>query len=148
MERFLAIAVCLIAAFSCTRPSSYEPFVLRENAEYGDTYNFDLDLSDSLAAYSLSFYTRFQRKAYHPFGSDSLRLDMRWVSPSDSIIAVEDVLYVMSATIDSTYTNKDCVWEYMPSLHLAESGRWRLKVQVKDQPEYMRGLGIILKRED
>ena len=41
----------LLASLSCTRPSSDEMYVSRERAEYGDTYPFELDFSDSLLQY-------------------------------------------------------------------------------------------------
>ena len=75
-----------MAMVSCARPSSYEPFVVREKAEYGDTYIFNLDLSDSAVSYGLDFYTRLERPAFGTFPADSISLDLRWISPSDSLI--------------------------------------------------------------
>ena len=61
-----------MAMVSCARPSSYEPFVVREKAEYGDTYIFNLDLSDSTVSYGLDFYTRLERPAFGTFPADSI----------------------------------------------------------------------------
>ena len=65
-----------MAMVSCARPSSYEPFVVREKAEYGDTYIFNLDLSDSAVSYGLDFYTRLERPAFGTFPADSISLEI------------------------------------------------------------------------
>ena len=51
MSKGFLTLVLMMAMVSCARPSSYEPFVVREKAEYGDTYIFNLDLSDSTVSY-------------------------------------------------------------------------------------------------
>jgi hypothetical protein len=58
MRRAAIIFLVLVAAFGCTCPPSIEPFIIREKAEYGDTYSFNLDLVDSTVECSLAFYTR------------------------------------------------------------------------------------------
>ena len=63
-----------LAVVSCVRPSSREFFVLRENAEYGDTYSFFLDLSDSSATYGIDFFTRLERESFKSFPGDDIIL--------------------------------------------------------------------------
>ena len=89
--RLLIIILASVLA-SCSRPSSYEPFVMKEKAEYGDTYPFVLDLSDSTVSYSLAFYTRLERAAFGKFSNEDIILDLRWFSPSDSIFADTTVI--------------------------------------------------------
>ena len=86
MRRPVLIFLLAAAALSCSRPSSQEPFVTREKAEYGDTYNFTLPMDDSTRSYSLAFYTRLERKPLVPFSTDSVILEVRFVSPSDSVV--------------------------------------------------------------
>ena len=85
MSKGFLTLVLMMAMVSCAS-SSYEPFVVREKAEYGDTYIFNLDLSDSTVSYRLDFYTRLERPAFGTFPADSISLDLRWISPSDSLI--------------------------------------------------------------
>lgn len=146
MRRCLIIFICLTAVVSCSRPLSYEPFVLREKAEYGDTYSYDLNLSDSTASYSLSFYTRIERRAFNPFETDSLGLDLRWISPSGSVYSETAVLSALAPS-DSSYFDKDCIWNFRNRLIVPEYGNWRLRVQVLNNPEELRGLGIIFKEK-
>ena len=75
MRSLFLLIILMLSVFSCARPSSYEPFVVREKAEYGDTYNFELDLSDSTSRHGLSFYTRLER---HAFGFSRLTAS-RWI---------------------------------------------------------------------
>ena len=83
MNKYVLIALFAAVAFSCSRPPSDEPFVRRENAEYGDTYTFLLDMADSTITYGLDFYTRLERKSFGTFPEDSLVLALRWIAPSE-----------------------------------------------------------------
>lgn len=147
MRNLLMTVALMVVAASCSRPSSYEPFIVRENAEYGDTYNFNLDLSDSTASYSLSFYTRLERSAFGVFPSDSISLDLRWISPSDSVILSDTTFISVAAAVDSSYYSKDYVADYKVILDLPENGGWRLKAKVLNDSEAVRGIGIIFKRK-
>ena len=144
---FLTLAL-LLAVASCSRPSSYEPFVVREKAEYGDTYIFNLDLSDSTVAYSLDFYTRLERPAFGTFPSDSISLDLRWISPSDSVIVSDTTSIHVACPVDSSYYTKDFVTVYKEALNLPEHGIWRLKARVLNDSESIRGLGVIFTRKE
>lgn len=144
---FPALVLLMAVASSCSRPSSYEPFIVRENAEYGDTYNFNLDVSDSTVSYALSFYTRLERQAFAAFPSDSVSLDLRWISPSDSVILSDTTFIRVSQAVDSSYYSKDYVVGYTDALNLPERGVWRLKAKVLNDSEEIRGIGIIFTRK-
>ncbi|MBQ8062146.1 MAG: hypothetical protein IJ205_09465 [Bacteroidales bacterium] len=142
--RLLIIIIAAVLA-SCSRPSSYEPFVMKEKAEYGDTYPFVLDLSDTTVSYSLDFYTRLERPAFGEFPDENLVLDLRWFSPSDSIFA--DTTFIkVGHPLDSAYYSRDFITTYRDPLSLPESGEWRLKVKVVNDAQSLRGLGLVLKR--
>lgn len=143
---FLAL-VLLMAVASCSRPSSYEPFIVREDAEYGDTYNFNLDLSDSTVNYALSFYTRLERPAFGDFPLDSVSLDLRWISPSDSVILSDTTFIKVGQAVDSSYYSKDYILDYKDVLNLPEKGVWRLKAKVLNDSEAIRGIGVIFTRK-
>ncbi len=146
-DLLLALALSL-AVGSCSRPVSYEPFVIKEKAEYGDTYIFNLDLSDSTVAYGLEFYTRLERAAFGEFLSDSISLDLRWISPSDSVMISDTTFIRVECPVDSSYYNKDFVSLYKERLSLPEHGLWRLKARVLNGSESLRGLGVIFTRKE
>ncbi len=146
-DGILALILTLVVA-SCSRPGSYEPFVAREKAEYGDTYIFSLDLSDSTVSYGLDFYTRLERPAFGKFPLDSISLDLRWISPSDSIILSDTTFISVTHPVDSSYFSRDFFVSYNGVLNLPEHGTWRLKAKVLNDSEAIRGLGIILTRKE
>lgn len=148
MRNLLLALVLSLAVASCSRPSSYEPFVVREKAEYGDTYIFNLDLSDSTVSYGLGFYTRLERPAFGEFPADSISLDLRWISPSDSVILSDTTFIRVDAPVDSSYYSRDFVSGYKAALNLPEHGRWRLKAKVLNDSEAIRGLGVIFTRKE
>jgi len=147
MRRAALILIVIAAAFSCTQPPSREMFISREKAEYGDTYAFDLDLSDTTVTFDVTLVTMFERKPFIPFGPDSLAVAMKWVSPSDSVYS--DTTYVeMRMAADSTYFIKEVLTPLTVGPGRPENGTWRLMAKVKDAPEAVRGLGIICSRND
>lgn len=146
MRRPVLIFLLAVAALSCSRPSSQEPFVTREKAEYGDTYNFTLPMDDSTRSYSLAFYTRLERKPLVPFSTDSVILEVRFVSPSDSVVQ-DKVVMRFGHPSDSSYYSRDFVFRYKDRLEVGEYGDWRLKVRVPGNPEELRGMGIIFRRK-
>ena len=148
MRSLFPALVLSLAVASCSRPVSYEPFVIREDAEYGDTYIFNLDLSDSTVAYGLDFYTRLERRAFGAFPSDSVSLDLRWISPSDSVIISDTTFIRVGRSVDSSYFNKDYLSVYKEKLDLPEHGLWRLKARVLNDSESIRGLGVIFTRKE
>lgn len=127
----------------CTRPSSVEPFIIRENSEYGDTYSFDLDLSDSTRSCSLALYTRIERKPFGRYPADSLDLGIRWISPSDSSF-LDHLVLSLAEPVDSSYATRDYIFSYKDLVEVSEYGRWRLRIQVRNNPEILRGLGMII----
>jgi len=147
MRGRLLIVVLAAVTLGCSRPVSREFFVFREKAEYGDTYSFSLDLSDTTATYSMDFFTSLERKAFDDFPVDDITLDLRWFSPSDSILA--DTVYVrLSEAVGEAYYTRDFITPYEAGLDSLEPGEWRLKAKVVNNPGDLRGLGIILRRSD
>ena len=139
------MVLVMVLPSGCNRPSSIEPFIIRERSEYGDTYSFPLDMADSTVEYSLSLYTRIERKAFEDYPADSLNLGIRWISPSDSSY-LDNVVFSLSEPIDSSYFTKDFLFEYKDPVKVSEHGDWRVRIQVRNNPECVRGLGIIFKR--
>ena len=143
--RFLAFVLAVVAV-GCSQPRSREFFQMRENAEYGDTYSFSLDLCDSTVTYSMDFFTKLERAAFERFSSEDIILDLRWFSPSDSIIT-DTVRVLSSLPAGGDYYTRDLITPYEGVRGLTP-GEWRLKAKVVNSPEAVRGVGIILRRED
>lgn len=143
----LVTFVLAASLLGCSRPVSYEPFIPREKSEYGDTYSFKLDLADSLISYSLSLYTRVERAPFKPYPADRLDLGLRWISPSDSSF-LENVVFCLDSPVDSAYSTKDFIFPYKDSFTPDAPGEWKLRIQVRNNPESLCGLGIILERKE
>lgn len=141
--RVFLFVLALLAA-SCARPSSREFFVLRENAEYGDTYSFYLDLSDSSATYGMDFFTRLERNGFKALPMEDILLDLRWFSPSDSIFTDTASVRIGDYSEES-YFKRDIVTGYSGRLDIPEVGQWRLKARILNDSEAIRGLGVVLK---
>lgn len=104
----LALVLCFIA--SCARPASVETFV---KADGSGVYDFEINMTDSLHVYDLSFYTRldggrapsgFPMKVYltSPSGQtyvENVYFDCSkgWISPyRTGLVPVEHGLWTMS----------------------------------------------------
>ena len=149
MQPAAVVHACLMlltaATLSCTRPPSDERFVSREKAEYGDTYPFTLDFSDTTYACDLSFFTRLERAPFEAFPRDTLVLCLRWIAPSATV--TQDTTFLdLGAYVDSSYFARDYLTLFQRGFIPAEQGVWRLKVKVLSQPEHLSGLGVICHR--
>lgn len=144
MRQLLPGIVLLLFVAGCSRPSSREYFMLREDAEYGDSYSFILDMSDSSASYGLDFFTRLEKRSFGEFPEEDIMLDIRWFSPLDSILT--DTLFLSLAhPSGSAYYTKDFIFPYKDPLELPGAGEWRLKARIVNDSQTIRGLGVIFR---
>ncbi|MCQ2154162.1 MAG: hypothetical protein MJY44_06345 [Bacteroidales bacterium] len=132
----MALSAALFAAAfpSCSKPSAFECFVRSSEVPDGGRYCFDLDLSDSLVAWSVDFYSRmdtplFLRKSF------PVRMDVLWISPTGEEYA-ESVYADFSGTGGSRLP-------YRRGVIPPERGLWRLEVEVSPRYGEMNGLGIV-----
>lgn len=147
MRKLVLAAVLSATVFSCAEPVSREQFVLKEDAQSRSRYSFALDFSDSAASYGISFYTRIERGAFKPFRSDSVRLNVRWTSPSDSSWS-EIAVIPLKAAADSAYFFKDYIAPFKGRFVPFEAGAWKLDAVVSGDYESLRGLGVVCRREE
>lgn len=147
MRRALTLLLLLVAVASCSRPSSYRKFIPREKAQYGDTYTYTLDLSDSASVYEFSFVTIIEREAFRHFASDDLEVTMKWVSPSNVVFS-DKVTVSVAEAVDSSYFMRELITPYDMPAPGGDYGDWRLIAHVTGNPEHLRGLGIICDRKD
>ena len=155
----LAAAVLTAAVSSCRKPSSYEQFIRADRAEGGE-YVFCLDMSDTLACYDVSLYTRVDAAffaAARPYRQ--LRLEISWIAPvmPDSSPVLPDATLVMpdpdraslSETVYIPYGGRGgSAHLYRSGVKPSPAGEWTVAVRPLDAPKGLRGMGIICKRKD
>ena len=124
--RFVVTAACLLALCSCVRPTSIEQFVRTDQAE-GGVYRFELDFSDSLATYDISFYS-----AGSADPGWSCPVKVIWSGPSDQRY---------TETVYPDWSRR--VEKYRSGICMKETGIWTLYLRIDDVPEDFRGIGII-----
>jgi len=123
---------------SCQQPSSYEKFIRTADAVDGQ-FCFEIDMSDTLSLYDLSFFTRvdvgrFASQKARPY----LELYVSWVSPSGQVF---DETVFMEAG-DSRGSSQ----LYRSGLEPFEAGEWKLNIRPVDAPSRFRGLGVICRK--
>ena len=132
MRRFFLLIVLAATICSCVRPSSTETFIPVDGADFG-MYRYELDLTDSLATYDLSFYTRVDGAV-----PGMLCLDVTWTSPVGDTFG--ETVYMHTGD-----SNGACE-AYRTGVSPRMAGIWKLDVNIPDAPEGLRGLGLVCKR--
>ena len=143
MRRFLPLlAAAFLCCLSCVRPRVSDQFVRASDAADG-IYRFELDLSDSLCTWDVSFYTRLEGPAKLLSEYDALPLDIEWLSPSGTLYGEQ----VMMSVPSGRGRVRDALRLYRSNLALTEPGAWKLALRCPcDAP--LRGFGVISKRND
>lgn len=140
MNRVLILPVLLavLSLTACSRPESYEEFIQVDDSIRG-RYEFELDMSDSLEVYDVSFYTRVDRgKIYSVNELPPLEIKVIWESPSGRVY--DETVYMSSG--DSRGVRE----KYRTGIEPYERGIWKLCVIPDDPPKGFRGLGIVFER--
>lgn len=133
VNKIICVIGCAIALSACARPTQWEEFRTAPR----DSYDFTIDVEDSLVLYDFSFYTRVDagiKKMVYP-----LKLDIQWVSPSDSCYS--ETVYMNVNTKEVTEN-----W-YRTGMSFPACGKWTLRVGVSPQTKEFRGLGLIWKEQ-
>lgn len=138
MRKAILFSVAAMLLLSCSAPESMEQFVRRADSENG-VYPFELDFSDSLSTFDISFYVRTDISALKASRTASLKLDTRWYNPSDSLV-LEESVYIPSGD------QRGERLLYREGVNPDERGLWRLEVKTNEVPSEFRGIGIICKR--
>ena len=133
----VAVVVC-IAAVCCSRPPSTENFIRIDGSE-GGIYSFDLDLSDSLCTYDISFYTALGRQDAFRLRRDGVTCVPMHVVWSRDTASFEETVY-----LDAT----EVVTPYRSGVSMVSPGIWKLDVRPVDIPRGFRGIGVICKRNE
>ena len=132
MRRLLLPLLAVLLLASCTQPPSREFF---QRSDGTGEYSFPIDMSDTLAAYDLSFYTAMDKPLFHRDTLSCFPLQVLWRSPSGRYFS-ETVYYPASQRLAP----------YRSGVVPAEFGEWELSVTIPGEPARLRGLGVICKR--
>ncbi len=134
----LPLLLAPLLAVCCQQPRSAEQFIPAPGP-----YVFRVDLSDTLAAYDLSFYTRLDGYPQELQAAQELALNITWTSPSDSSYAERVYLPL---TGRSTLYSRQVLQPYRAGVRPVEPGLWTLTVSVPyaGGRETLRGLGLVV----
>lgn len=141
----LALAVLTAVGVSCSRPESTEQFVSVEDREVNGLYRFDLDLSDSLSTYDVTFYSRIDANKLKLAHARDFSLMVTWIAPSGQRFRETVYFGVFDESAGSDFFSSQFRKPYRTGLAPVEYGTWELNVLVnsgQDVPGF-RGLGVI-----
>lgn len=146
-RNILLICLTILCMASCKRPLSEENFVLSSEAAEVGGFIFDVDMTDSLCTYDMSFYTRIDFPRNKVSVLQDYPLYLVWTSPSGIRQAFTVYMDLTKAT-NPTYFSKQIVLPFMEDASPKEYGMWQLKVSANEALSDMglRGLGLIVKR--
>lgn len=135
------MAVCCIAG--CTEPAGYEIFIRQGDTAGTGRYDFRLDMSDSLSAYDIAFFTRTDNDSLF-----SVPLDIRLISPSGKEYR-ESVYIPASGFRARSGFSAEYRGDYRTGAVPAEYGIWMLQVTIpgQDRLHGLRGLGLSVRKD-
>ena len=131
--RSCAAVLSLLVLAACSAPASRESF---HRSDGSGEYSFDVELADTAATYSFSFYTTVDSPPLLPDTLSSFPMRLLWRAPSGRSFS-ETVYYPAKS-------RKVC---YRRGVTPAEPGLWTLYVSVVPEPPGLRGLGLIVSRD-
>ncbi|MBR6458112.1 MAG: hypothetical protein IKS71_05895 [Bacteroidales bacterium] len=132
-SRLTVIACILLCLCSCKRPTSGELFLPAPR----NSYDFAVQVVDTLALYDFSFYTRVDGDGRV---SDPLRLDIAWVAPADTVY--RETVYMYPGD------DRGKLQRYRSYMRFPAEGEWTLKVGVSPEIKGFRGLGLVWKERN
>lgn len=145
----LPAVVMAFTALSCSRPAVAEQFVRNADRDVYGRYVFDVDMSDSLAAYDISLLASFSCIDRDFAHFVSMPLHLLWKSPEGQCFE-DNVALAGSALKDSSYYDKVLSDSLGEGLVPEKPGLWNLYVTVPEDSlkKYgMTGMGIRVDRK-
>ena len=131
----------LCLAVSCAHPSTVEDFRSVADRDSLGRFSYGLDMTDSVAVYDISFYTRFDCPKKQFKTISDIRIDVELLSPSG--LSYEETVYLPVNEFKSdrkgTY---DCCVVYRKDLVPVEWGVWTMNLTLEDL-KGLRGMGVI-----
>ena len=144
----LVFAVLAAAAFSCARPDSVEQYVGMEQREPNGLFRYSVDLSDTLATYDITFYSRIDAGRQRMVEARDFPLMVTWTSPSGQRYRETVYFDVSDEAKGSSFYTSQYLKPYRTGLVPVESGVWDMTVHINAGNEVpgFRGLGVICKK--
>lgn len=142
------VAVALMSA--CEHPSSYEEFVKLRGRDESGLYHFDLDMSDSLSLYDVTFYSMIDCNSVKMTSFRDFPMEITWLSPDGARKYHEKVYFpIHDETEASSFYSKQYVIPYRTGLVPVRFGVWHVSVKVEadDHIPGFRGLGVICEKK-
>lgn len=124
----------MLSALACSAPTDTEIFIRRDQSSAG-VYVFDFPMTDSLACYDISFFSRAESETLK-----SVELTVLWLSPSGE--SDNETVYMREITRRGTEE------VYREGVRPAEPGNWRISVRPDVNEKDIAGLGLICKKKD
>ena len=118
------LGALLLLAVACQRPLTTETYVFDNGS---GQFDFEVDMSDTLCVYDLSFYTRLESRLSPP----GFPIRVYLTSPS-GVVYGESLFYDASTGL---------VVPYREDLRPVEYGSWLLSVRAR--AEGLQGMGLI-----
>ena len=153
MGRFFHVTVALSAVLaaavvSCARPDSVEQYIGIEHNEPNGLYRYSLDMSDSLATYDITFYSRIDAGRQRMASVKDFPLMVTWTSPSGQRYRETVYFGVHDEAHGSSFYTSQYKKVYRTGLKPVEYGVWDMTVHVNSGNEVsgFRGLGVIYKK--
>lgn len=141
IDRALPYIVALVMAVACSEPAQMEYFCSSDDRDSLGRFCYSLDLSDSLSAYDISFYTRIDCSPKDFNAMNDVRVDVELMSPSG--LSFEETVYLPASSFSSrrrcTY---DSVVDYRKGLVPVEWGVWQMSLSLPEI-QGLRGMGVI-----
>ena len=144
----LLLAVLMAAAWSCVRPDSVEQYVGAEQREPNGLYNYTIDMSDTLATYDITLYSRIDAGKQRMAATRDFPLTVTWTAPSGRRYRETVYFGIHEGSEGSNFYSNQYRKPYRTGLVPVEAGIWELAVQVNSGNEVpgFRGLGVICKK--
>lgn len=132
ISALILLALALFCASACKKPASFESFV-RQDQSVNGCYTFPLEFDDSLATYSISFYTRMKVKAH-----SSIPVEVMAISPSG-----EEYSETVYMKIGNRKGDREV---YRSGFTPSEYGTWTLVLSPAAGIRNFPGIGVILSK--
>lgn len=136
MKRFRQIvaAVAVLLLTACCEPESRERFIRSDGT---GEYSFEIELADTTSTYDLSFYTFIDKPLMQPDTLGSFPVQVLWKAPSGRYFS--ETVYYPADSVRVSYRKG-----FVPS----ETGPWTIQLTVSPEPAGLRGMGLVVRRNN
>lgn len=139
----VAIFVTIVAMMaSCRPPGTQEYFERASKRDSSGRYAYTLDMTDSTRIYSISFYTKLDEDFQDP-----ILMEISFVSPSGKEYMEEVAVTQDFLTETTSFFSREGIIKYRTGFTPAEFGNWQMYIMVRNHPDRLCGMGVILDRK-